>query len=712
MTAKKWIISFAATIVVLYVILAAANLTFDPFGVFGDKLLDWYSYDMTLNPRAAKIAYLDKNYEKYDSYIVGCSSTSSYPTEDLNKAYDASFYNMIMYGADMLDVENECRYIIENYNCKNMIVNIYIDNACHYDEEEEPLKYSMDPDTDGSNIFGRAQYYLRYLSAKPNYIIDKLRSKKNDTYLNQSFDVFNVETGAYDKRKRDIENVSNLNDYLASYPEFVSYAQTSPEMTEIESTAKSLQRICDMCEEADVNLTVVSAPVYWEYFDDFQEEEYREYYKAIAEVTDFWDFSISSISFDPRYFYDATHFRNSVGSMAVAKMTQESEKSLYMPSDFGNLVTSENVDSVVDKIYKTYDKYSTAYSEYIKAYANGSADSASTGGSSSSTASKSTKKSNNNSLIKSISTDVPVLLYHHIEPGADGSNGSIISLERFEEHMKALKENGYNAITCSDLISYAENGTKLPNKPILITFDDGYQSNYEYAYPILKKYGLKGTIFVIGSFFGSDTYKDTDMKIIPHFGMSEAQEMVDSGVIEIQSHTYDMHQSKDGEAIRAEEKSGGDKASAGVAGKSGGDKASVGAAGESGGDKASAGAAGESGGGKASAGAVRENIMLFDGESEWDYADLLEDDVSEENELINKITGEDACALAYPCGRYCELTAAVLRECGIKMTFTTEGGINTVVKGLPQSLMQMKRFIMFENVDADYMLKLISGQKK
>ena len=239
--------------------------------------------------------------------------------------------------------------------------------------------------------------------------------------------------------------------------------------------------------------------------------------------------------------------------------------------------------------------------------------------------------------------------------------------------MKALKENGYNAITCSDLISYAENGTKLPNKPILITFDDGYQSNYEYAYPILKKYGLKGTIFVIGSFFGSDTYKDTDMKIIPHFGMSEAQEMVDSGVIEIQSHTYDMHQSKDGEAIRAEEKSGG---------------------------------------GKASAGAVRENIMLFDGESEWDYADLLEDDVSEENELINKITGEDACALAYPCGRYCELTAAVLRECGIKMTFTTEGGVNTVVKGLPQSLMQMKRFIMFENVDADYMLKLISGQKK
>ena len=98
---------------------------------------------MTLNPRAAKIAYLDRNHEKYDSYIIGCSSTSSYPVEQLNEYYDASFYNMIMYGADMLDVEQESRYIIENYECKNLIVNVYIDNAMHYDEEENPLTYSV-----------------------------------------------------------------------------------------------------------------------------------------------------------------------------------------------------------------------------------------------------------------------------------------------------------------------------------------------------------------------------------------------------------------------------------------------------------------------------------------------------------------------------------------------------------------------------------------
>ena len=52
------------------------------------------------------------------------------------------------------------------------------------------------------------------------------------------------------------------------------------------------------------------APVYWDYFNDFAKEEVLEFYTALAEVTDFWDFSMSSVSYEMRYFYDATHFRN------------------------------------------------------------------------------------------------------------------------------------------------------------------------------------------------------------------------------------------------------------------------------------------------------------------------------------------------------------------------------------------------------------------
>lgn len=76
------------------------NYWVDPFGVFSHKSLEWPSYEMTINPRTAKITYLKDHHQDYDSYILGCSSTSSFPVESLNSYLDASFYNMIMYGAD------------------------------------------------------------------------------------------------------------------------------------------------------------------------------------------------------------------------------------------------------------------------------------------------------------------------------------------------------------------------------------------------------------------------------------------------------------------------------------------------------------------------------------------------------------------------------------------------------------------------------------
>ena len=70
--------------------------------------------------------------------------------------------------------------------------------------------------------------------------------------------------------------------------------------------------------KAGVELVVVAAPVYIDYFQNFQAEDVANFYASLAKVTDFWDFSCSSVSCEPRYFYDATHFRNAVGSMIAA----------------------------------------------------------------------------------------------------------------------------------------------------------------------------------------------------------------------------------------------------------------------------------------------------------------------------------------------------------------------------------------------------------
>ena len=119
------------------------NYLADPFGVFPGRFLEWPGYEMTINPRAAKLTYLKTRSQEYDSYLIGCSSTSSYPVEKLNQYLDARFYNMIMYGADMLDVEQIARRLIETTEVKNLVVNLYIDNAIHYDTLPDPRSFAV-----------------------------------------------------------------------------------------------------------------------------------------------------------------------------------------------------------------------------------------------------------------------------------------------------------------------------------------------------------------------------------------------------------------------------------------------------------------------------------------------------------------------------------------------------------------------------------------
>ena len=97
----------------------------------------------------------------------------------------------------------------------------------------------------------------------------------------------------------------------------------------------------------------------------------------------------------------------------------------------------------------------------------------------------------------------------------------------FDAQMAYLKENGYTTIAPGELYDSLANGTELPEKPVLITFDDGYEDNYQNAYPILKKYGFKATIFVITGFL--DKQKN-------YLTWQQAQEMEQDG-ISIESHT-------------------------------------------------------------------------------------------------------------------------------------------------------------------------------
>ena len=602
MNAKKWVLTFLLLALVLALGLAAFNYVTDPFAAFGDRFLNWFSYDETNNPRVAKISYLEQHHDEYDSYILGCSSTSSLQVSDFNKLYDANFYNLIMYGADMRDCEKIADYLIEHYEVKHLVLNVYLDNGFTYDDETDRLTrnlhYLTDPDTSALS------FYTRYLFCDPRYGFAKLKNLRNDRLLPQSFDVFNEVTGEYDKRVRDVEPIGSMDTYLEAYPVFADYPKTGDfVLGQTENCMKSVAAIKERCEAAGVELVVVAAPVYIDYFQNFQAEDVANFYASLAKVTDFWDFSCSSVSCEPRYFYDATHFRNAVGSMIAARIA--GDDSVYIPDDFGTYVTA--------------DTPSSYFSEVLQATALPD---------------------------ETVSRDVPVLMWHNL---AEESSGDMtISVDTFRAQIEALHEAGFKTVSLQQLYNYVHFGTELPGKPIVLTFDDGYFSNYEYAFPILQEYDMQATIFAIGVSVGKDTYKDTDHAMTPHFGADEAREMVDSGLISVQSHTFDMHQWPPFEDGNAQ---------------------------------------------------VRETLLPFDGEADADYEAAVEADFAESRELLESITGQPVNALAFPEGAYVTLTQDALRSAGAELTFTTVRAVNTVVKGLPQSLCAMPRFGMTESAD-------------
>ena len=99
---------------------------------------------------------------------------------------------------------------------------------------------------------------------------------------------------------------------------------------------------------------------------------------------------------------------------------------------------------------------------------------------------------------------IPVLMYHNLaEDYPKGAEGANITPKLFEEHMQGILDRGYTPVFVADYYNSVQRGETLPENPIIITFDDGYLSNYEIAYPILKRLNIPATIFIVTSTVGA-----------------------------------------------------------------------------------------------------------------------------------------------------------------------------------------------------------------
>ena len=227
---------------------------------------------------------------------------------------------------------------------------------------------------------------------------------------------------------------------------------------------------------------------------------------------------------------------------------------------------------------------------------------------------------------------LPIIMYHHISKSKGALGSYVISPETFENDIKYLSENGYKSVTAKQLIEFTNKGTPLFDKSVMITFDDGYESFYAYAFDILKKYNFTAVLSVIGS--QADKYSSINDHNILYSNCSwdQLKQMQDSGIVEIGNHTYDLHTF-----------------------------------------------------------GQRKGCKIKKGEDINEYKAMLKKDLLK-NETQMKNRGIDCYVFTYPFGKTCDSAKTVIEQLGYKISLGCEEKINLLYKGNPKQLQNMKRF--------------------
>ena len=142
---------------------------------------------------------------------------------------------------------------------------------------------------------------------------------------------------------------------------------------------------------------------------------------------------------------------------------------------------------------------------------------------------------------------IPVLYYHNIATQNEKENYPeesdwTITTDNFKEHLDYLKNNNYKTLTMDEFYNWKIGNLNLPYKSVLITFDDGFLSNYEYAFKLLKEYNMNATVFVVGSFIDNSTTNEWNGNIKTYMTKDILENLKNEYPnIEIYSHSYNLH---------------------------------------------------------------------------------------------------------------------------------------------------------------------------
>lgn len=140
--------------------------------------------------------------------------------------------------------------------------------------------------------------------------------------------------------------------------------------------------------------------------------------------------------------------------------------------------------------------------------------------------------------------DVPILMYHSILQSENG-NCYCLSAAAFRSDLEYLKEHGYQTVFVSQLSDYVLQGRPLPEKPVVITLDDGHLNALTAVLPILEELDMKATVSVVGCYTEKSITENDPNPNYAYLTWQDIEALQNSGRVEIGNHTFQLHELSD-----------------------------------------------------------------------------------------------------------------------------------------------------------------------
>ena len=255
------------------------------------------------------------------------------------------------------------------------------------------------------------------------------------------------------------------------------------------------------------------------------------------------------------------------------------------------------------------------------------------------------KKPENKTIHEGI--PVPVIMYHGITLDSDKCGEFVVTLNQIEDDIHYLKENNFTPVFVNDLIRYAIHDGELPDKPVILTFDDGGYSNYEYLFGLLKDENYKVSLSVVGSFTADASESgDAPNAAYSYLRWCDINEMRESGYYEFCDHSYNMHSLTD-----------------------------------------------------------RKGVLRLSGETDDEYRHALITDIDGMQKLCEENCGFRPNVFTYPYGFASKEAESMVKELGFEASLGVEEKINYIVKGDSECLYGLGRFNRSGLTDTDSFMK-------